>query len=123
MAAAARFVPAHEDVVGCVEEEDARLGAVAMEFVDRSGEVVEEVAGPDVDDERVRLRLLLSSRQLRDLADQRRGQVVDDEEAEVFQHVGRLGPPGTGHARDDRDVERPAHDGGIVARSSGWRCW
>ena len=56
-------------------------------------EVVEEVAGAHVDDERVAGRLLAPARELGDLADEHRRQVVDHEEAEVFEHVGRLGAP------------------------------
>ena len=116
--AAARFVPAHEHVVGGVEEQHAGVGAVAAQLLDRGGEVVQEVAAADVDDERVTDRLLGAARELGDLADEHRRQVVDDEVAEVFEHVRGLGTAGAGHAGDDRHVERMRdHDFSIVARS------
>ena len=104
--AAALLVAAHEHVVGRVEVEDARGDAVPVELVDRGREVVQEVAGAHVDDERVARRLLVAARQLGDLADEHRRQVVDHEEAEVFEHVRGFRPARAGHAGDDRDVER-----------------
>ena len=44
--------------------------------------------------------------ELGDLGDQRGRQVVDHEEAEVLEHVGRGRAPGARHAGDDGDVER-----------------
>ena len=63
-----------------------------VQLFDRGREVVEEVAAADVDDEGVANRLLGAARELGDLADEHRRQVVDHEEAEVLEHVGGLGP-------------------------------
>ena len=99
------LVPADEHVVGRVEEQDAFGRAEPLELVERGREVGEEVAGAHVDDERVTRRCLPSRGELGDLADEHGRQVVDDEEAEILEHVGGFRPAGTGHAGDDRDVE------------------
>ena len=105
MTAPRRFVAAHEHVVGRVEEEDALGDADALQLVERGGEVGEEVAGTDVDHQRVARRRLLPARELGDLADQHRRQVVDDEVAEILEHVRGLGATRAGHPGHDRHVE------------------
>ena len=92
MPPARRFVPANEHVVGRVEEEDALGRAELLQLVERGREVGEEVAGADVDDERVPGRRLAAGRELGDLADQHGRQVVDDEVAEVLEHARRFRP-------------------------------
>ena len=47
--------------------------------------------------------------QLGHLGDEQRRQVVDDEEAEVFEDVGRFRPSRPGQPGDDRDVELVTH--------------
>ena len=56
---------------------------------ERLVEIVDERAGADVDAEAVALRAAAAAGELGDLADERRRQVVDDEEPEVLEHVGR----------------------------------
>jgi hypothetical protein len=104
-----RFVAAHEDVVGRVEEEDALGDADALQLVERGGEIREEVARTDVDHQRVPRRRLLPARELGDLADQHGRQVVDDEVAEIFEHVRGLGATGAGHPGHDRHIEASTH--------------
>src|SRR4029079_6462310 len=97
------------------EEQDPGGRATRAQVRERAAEIVDEDSGPYVDDEPVAVRTPAAARQLRDLADERRRQVVDDEAAEVLEHVRSLRATGTGHAGDHRDVEarcgwRAAHE-------------
>ncbi len=105
MAAAARFVAAHEHFVRRVEEQDAHARAHRRELGARGAQLGEEVARAHVDDEAVADRSLAIERELRDLRDERGRHVVDHEEAEVFEDVRGLRPARARHAGDDRDVE------------------
>ena len=92
MPPARRFIPANEDVIGRVEEQDALRRAELLQLVEGGRQVGEEVAGPDVDHQRVPGRRLAAGRELGDLADQHGRQVVDDEVAEVLERVRRFRP-------------------------------
>ena len=106
MAPATRFVAPDEHRRRTRRGTARGCGADAAELFDGLGAIVDEVAGAHVDDQRVASGLLGASPSSRDLADERRRQVVDDEEAEILEDVGGLGTAGTGHAGDDGDVER-----------------
>ena len=88
------LVAPYEHVVGRIEEQHPRAGAHLPELGQRGDEVVDELTGPHVDHEREPLRALGAAPQLGDLGDQRRREVVDHEEAEILQHVGRGRAPG-----------------------------
>ncbi len=110
--AAALLVPAHQHVVGGVEEQHAGARAHPPQLGERGHEVVDELARAHVDHEAELLGTLGALPELGDLDDERGRQVVDHEEAEILEHVGRGRPPRTRHAGDDGDVE-----GHVAARS------
>ena len=90
VAAAALLEAAHEHVVGRVEEQDARAARpCARSSRSAASSSSMNVAGAHVDDEREARRPLAPPAELGDLRDERGRQVVDDEEAEVLEHVGR----------------------------------
>ena len=90
VAAAARLEAADEHVVGRVEEEHAGARAVRAELGERLVEVVRRTTPERTSTtEAVALRAAPAAGELGDLADERGRQVVDDEEAEVLEHVGR----------------------------------
>ncbi len=97
--------PAHERLVGRVEEDEARVLAAVARRGDGVGEHAEPSARAHVDDDRdllhgglgVALAGLVA--QVGQRREQLRRQVVDDEPAEVLEHVGGRRAPGTAHAR------------------------
>src|SRR5450759_3018798 len=110
MRPARRFEASDQHLVAGVEEQDAGAGTGLAHLGERGVEVVDERAGARVDDEREPGRPLPVPGQLRDRGDQRRREVVDDEEPEVLEDVSGRGPPGPGEPGDDEEVEgRSAH--------------
>ena len=88
-----------------VEEHHAHVVAVGAQFADL-GEHFGVLASGD---ERQALDVAAGlRRQLDDRADQRGGQVVDHEPAEVLQHVGGPGATRAGQPGDQHDVGHPA---------------
>ena len=82
------LVPTHERVVGRIEEHDPRAGPARPEFVERPVECVHEQTRPHVDHEHVARHAFTAAREVGHLADERRRQVVDDEEPDVLERVG-----------------------------------
>jgi len=103
---AGRLLPADEHLVAGVEEDERRLPTRAL-VGERAGDRVEEGAGPHVDDHRDGL---LAAAALVDEVDhfgqERRRQVVDHEEAEVLELLGRRAAAGPCHAGDDDELPR-----------------
>jgi hypothetical protein len=112
VAAPGRLVPAHEDLVGCLQEQDSDLDALASEGVQLAAEVADGLgegapAGVDDQGDPAGGGAGAARGQDGDPPDERRGQVVDHEVAEVLEHLGRLGPAGARHAGDHDELEWP----------------
>src|SRR3954451_12449211 len=113
---AGRLVAAHQHLVVGVGEKHPGAGDHLLELGERRDEVVDELARAHIDHEPEPLRALRPAPELGHLGDERRRQVVDHEEPEVFEHVGGRGATGPGHPGDDGDVER--HAGPLVPARS-----
>ena len=99
----------HESLVGGVEEDEAGSLASLTGCADRALELGEPAARAHVDDDRHLLEVLLGVlgaslvTQLGEMGEQLWGQVVDDEPAEVLEHVGGGAASRPAHSGDDDD--------------------
>ena len=96
-------VPAEEHIVRCVEKEDVRLAATALEGVERGVGLGEERAAPCVDHERHALAAALPAHVER-LRHQRRWKVIERVVAQVFEDLHRLRLARARQTRDDDEV-------------------
>jgi hypothetical protein len=121
--AAGRLVPAHEVLVGCLKEHDPRVAMVLTELLERLGQLPEEDTAASVDHDRDPARRPGPHRELGHLRQQRRRQVVDDEEPEILQGMRDLGPARTRESRDDREPLDVLGRHALTRRSAlSWSC-
>src|SRR5437764_4852991 len=96
---------AHERLVRRLEEEDEDAKARRAQLAESRGELAQESALSDVDDERgafdVRAVVVFGADEARKRRQERERQVVDAEVAEVFERVRGRRHAGTAQARDD----------------------
>ncbi len=85
VAASGGLVAVDQVVVGCFEEHDAIVDALGFQVVERLREFAEEHAAAGVDDDGDPGRPAGSRDQFGHLAEERRREVVHDEEAEVLE--------------------------------------
>ena len=131
VAAAGRLVPSHQIFVGGLEEHDPGLALERAEVLQRLRELAEEDAAPRVDHDRDAGGRARAHRQLGHLRQQRRWQVVDDEEPEVLERACDLRTTGAGQAGDQgeavargrrrRSCARPPVDGCVQVVVHGRR--
>ncbi len=115
---------AHERLVGGIEEDELDLVTALDELLDDLADAFEERPGSDVDpeahaadrgrhlvvvDAALRAGLLPALEEIEETGEERWGEVVDAEEAEVLEDVERRAAPRAAHSGDDHDVERVIH--------------
>ena len=120
--------PAHEDVVGRVEEEDPDAGARRLRRSFSTGERSSSRSPPPpADDERDPVAAGAGTAdEAGDVGDQRDRQVVDDEPAEVLERRAGRRPAGAGHPGDDEQLThgRPSALGRLaLGRLVGRLAW
>ena len=109
--------PAHEHVVGRLEEQDTHAGIRGPQPGQVGGDLGQVAAGAD-DEGHAFGRRAGRLGQVGHLHDQRRRQVVDDEPAEVLERVGRLRRTCAGEPGDDQEVDHVTNPGYRRASSS-----
>src|SRR5271165_4774940 len=105
MAPARPFEPAHEDVVGRVEEQDPYPVTGPFEGIEEGRNVLDVLAAPAPHYEGDPLGLRAGAAdEVGHLGDQRGREVVDDKPPQVLQGGGGGGPPGARHAGHDQEL-------------------
>ena len=121
VAAARGLVTGDELVVRSVEEQHAHVDPLVLEIFDLALQVGEEIAVARVAHHSkapARIGLTGHALEREQVPNKTRRQVVDAEEAQVFEDVHRLGAPGAAHTRDDDDLGHVLERDRILFESS-----